>query len=668
MTVHNAFDGEAANVFQGGVVNVNTGPRPIGPQEGPQVRPGWIGREADLDAIGQALAQRRPVALGGDDGIGKTALAALVIERFRGRYPDGQVYVDLDAEPASPALHSLLVRLNVAPHQIPAELEGRHALYRSVTRDLPLLVVADGVTRDREAALFRPAAVEAGYVVVTRFPLRDKTFLEHRLGPLDPKAAATYLRDACPNLADGVPERLVEEFGSGPADLSALAGLISQRSLSHLIEVREAIGGGAIVNGLYSGLSEQAKWLFRFLETLRGREFEGELVGIFTGAADWGPGEYPKAFDELLDARLVEPVRRGWFRLVRETEPRERAEAPLTDVFNAVRDSFIWNVRRAQHADRMVMATDRLRFAPPLPAHVTAPEFNSGSEAMEWFRARFSTLQASLRDAARHEWSDLAWSLVEALWAYFANTSRDREAAECYETALAVARTPEAVAHLSALLGMCLLRLGRLDEADVRLGRAMATVETARQSTADPGRIRTLGELDAILTEVSGRLRRRQGRHEEALNLLRQSCVYMEEFNRPKAIGIRLRVIAEIHEELGELDLAESTWNRASAYFAEAGDQRNLNGTRLDLAMLRFNRGDADALSEVDAALLPLSKADLWQTVGETHERVALRLAERGEPFRDRAERAVSLFEAHGSHADAERVRQWLALKESERP
>jgi hypothetical protein len=92
---------------------------------------------------------------------------------------------------------------------------------------------------------------------------------------------------------------------------------------------------------------------------------------------------------------------------------------------------------------------------------------------MEWFRTLYPALHDSQLIAIRHGWSDLAWALAEALWAYYANSSRDRDAATVYRAALGAADDPKAMSQLSALLAMCLLKTGDLVEADQVLERAM---------------------------------------------------------------------------------------------------------------------------------------------------------------------------------------------------
>lgn len=663
--VRNTFCGDVENVIQADTVHMHSGSAAVVPQEGPLVKPEWSGRESELVSIGASLAAKQPVAVAGDEGIGTSALAAMVIDRYRSRYHDGQLYIDLDGEESDRALHSVLIRLNVPPGQIPPSSEGRQSLYRSITRDRALLVVVDGAAGEREAELFRPSPSASGYVVVSRAPLRSQTYRSFSLGPLAAEDAAEFLRDACPNLAEDLPPRLIQVFGSKPADLNLLAGLISHRSLAELVEVREAVGECDLFTGVYSGLSRTAQWLYRLLGTIPNREFEQGITGIFKGAKGWNHENVPGAFAELRTARLVVEHRKGWYR-IETTEAFERprpADPVPVDLFNAARDSLIWHVRRAQLADRTVMEAP-LRFAPPLPEHVAAPGFTGRPAAMEWYRALYPALRDSLDVATKQCWPDLAWALAEALWAYYANASVDHEAARMYEAVLGVTADPVARAQLNSMLAMCRTKIGDETGAEQAVDSGLDAVTAVEQSPEVSDRTRTA--LKGLLTEALGRLRKRQRRFDEAIEALRRSAELMEALGRARAVGIRLRAVAEIYQEQDRPDLAIVTWELAATWFETAKDRRNHHGTLLDIAMLQFHRGDADALARIDELLEDLVKESLWQTVAETHERVAVVLAERGEPHRGRAVRALHLFAAHGDVIGSDRVRATFGISETD--
>jgi tetratricopeptide (TPR) repeat protein len=90
----------------------------------------------------------------------KTALAVHWAHRAASRFADGQLYVDLrgfgpSAEPvaAAEALRGFLVALGVPPGQVPAGVQDRAGLFRSLLASRSMLIVLDNA---REAGQVRP--------------------------------------------------------------------------------------------------------------------------------------------------------------------------------------------------------------------------------------------------------------------------------------------------------------------------------------------------------------------------------------------------------------------------------------------------------------------------------------------------------------------------------
>ncbi|MGH3285078.1 MAG: helix-turn-helix domain-containing protein [Streptosporangiaceae bacterium] len=135
------------------------------PRELPGLAWHFVGREDELAAL-SALANQSPgrapgpvviSAIGGTAGVGKTALALRWAHRMAGRFPDGQLYVNLrgygPGEPmtAGEALIGFLRALGVPGPDIPAEAEQRAARYRGLLSGRRALIILDNA---REAGRY----------------------------------------------------------------------------------------------------------------------------------------------------------------------------------------------------------------------------------------------------------------------------------------------------------------------------------------------------------------------------------------------------------------------------------------------------------------------------------------------------------------------------------
>ena len=150
------------------------------PHQLPAITADFVGRDTQLHQLNRLLANAGGnggtvviSAIDGTAGIGKTALALHWAHHIAGQFPGGQLYLNMrgfdpSGTPVRPvnALHAFLEALGVARERIPATLESRAALYRSVLAERQVLVVLDNardVTQVRPLLPARPGCL----VVVT---------------------------------------------------------------------------------------------------------------------------------------------------------------------------------------------------------------------------------------------------------------------------------------------------------------------------------------------------------------------------------------------------------------------------------------------------------------------------------------------------------------------
>jgi DNA-binding SARP family transcriptional activator len=116
-------------------------------------------------------------AVSGTAGVGKTALAVRCAHRAAGRFPDGQVYLNLRGyDPDQPvsaadALARLLHTLGVAASDIPLDVDERAALYRTGIAGRRMLIVLDNAATVEQVRPLLPGTASCVVVVTSRAAL-----------------------------------------------------------------------------------------------------------------------------------------------------------------------------------------------------------------------------------------------------------------------------------------------------------------------------------------------------------------------------------------------------------------------------------------------------------------------------------------------------------------
>ncbi|MFF0014453.1 BTAD domain-containing putative transcriptional regulator [Streptomyces sp. NPDC005374] len=165
----------------------------------------FTGRVATRDDLRRVLTLAggpRVGVISGMAGVGKTALALHVAHALRERFPDGQLYVNLQGAtpgmtPLTPAqaLTALLRDLGADPRSIPEHPDAAAALLRSLLAPTRTLMVLDDAASAAQVRPLLPAGGGCAVIVTSRSPL---TALDdaHRfpLTPLSAQESAELLR------------------------------------------------------------------------------------------------------------------------------------------------------------------------------------------------------------------------------------------------------------------------------------------------------------------------------------------------------------------------------------------------------------------------------------------------------------------------------------------
>ncbi|MGH3328174.1 MAG: BTAD domain-containing putative transcriptional regulator [Streptomycetales bacterium] len=324
--------------------------RPPLPAQLPPDVPDFTGRADILRRLGAflpgaagdgELAAARVVTISGTAGVGKTALAVHWAHTVREHFPDGQLYVSLrgaaaDA-PVTPgaALGQLLRALGAGTHGLPADLDERANLYRSVVAGRVLLVILDDAASSVQVRPLLPGSPGCRVVVTSRTDLPGLAVLQGgrqitlgTLAPWDAVALVTGVLGDERSFAE--PEAVAElaRLCAGlPLALRSAAARLAARPHRSVAGFVESLAQGnrldqlsvdddaqsavrAAMTHSYRRLAPGAARLFRLLGVVSGRDFS---VGGCAALLDAPAADAEHLLEQLAAAHLVEQHAPGWY-------------------------------------------------------------------------------------------------------------------------------------------------------------------------------------------------------------------------------------------------------------------------------------------------------------------------------------------------------------------
>ncbi|MET9627639.1 BTAD domain-containing putative transcriptional regulator [Lentzea sp. NPDC006480] len=422
-------------------------PPPVVPRQLPPPPNGFVGRDAELHALTEALVQNTAgmsiATVVGPGGVGKTWLALRWAHDHLARFPDGQLYVNLrgytrDEEPTTPSavLRALLQGLGVAGRAVPADLDGQVALYRSAIADRRMLVVLDNARDSAQVADLLPGTPATAVLITSRDTLAGLV-TTHRARPVpvglldaassgellvsalgrarviaQPHAASVVAHHAC-----GLPlavSILAARVLTGSAhDLTELAGELTDASARlDVLETGDITADlRAVFDSSYAALPAGTAFVFRLLG-LSGQDITPDAVANLTALP---LREARTRLRAVESAHLVRQEAAGRYRIhdlirlyCREQMPREEAHAAL----RRLTDHYL---HTAFAADRL-LDPHRPTIAKPAPGPGCTPTaLADDTAAFRWFTAELPNLVAIQRGAADHGLHEHVWQLAWAM-------------------------------------------------------------------------------------------------------------------------------------------------------------------------------------------------------------------------------------------------------------
>jgi len=155
----------------------------------PPRSPAFVGRAGELKGLSRMLDEPGPAtlitAITGTAGAGKTALAVHWAHQVAGRFPDGQLFVNLHGfgpseTPLTPAdaAWMLLDALRVPADRLPETAEAQLGLYRSLLARKRTLIVLDNARDAAQVRPLLPGSPACRVIVTSRNQLPSLTAIE----------------------------------------------------------------------------------------------------------------------------------------------------------------------------------------------------------------------------------------------------------------------------------------------------------------------------------------------------------------------------------------------------------------------------------------------------------------------------------------------------------
>ncbi|MGW2145166.1 tetratricopeptide repeat protein [Nonomuraea bangladeshensis] len=625
-------------------------PLPVGelpkPRQLPADVPDFTGRQQSLDLLTAWLDRPRrtgTMVVQGLPGVGKTALVTHWGHLHAGRFPDGQIVIDLRGQsPSQPpmsaveALGQILRSLGVGePAADEAELM---LLYRSRTAGRRLLLILDNAADAAQVRPLLPGGKDCVVLVTSRTRMAPLRATGHAdlmdLPVLDPGNAVALLvgvlGKGSPRAADrDALAELARVCSYHPFALRISAAKLAENpGMSVGERIQELRRPGRVLVGdpeeafrsaldlAYESLTPARRRAFRHVGLLPGRDFTPQVLAAALGVP---VAEAVAAVEGLHRAYLVEPL----------PGPRYR-------VHDLVK-------RLARELGRHAEAGVREARARLLDHYLAVA--GDPATPREWFEAERRSLVSAVRLAEESGAYGMAWRLAEAVFAPFRRLRFYENNLEIQQSGLTSALqvgNRRAIALMRGNLGSIHRDIGPSTLAARFIGEALADHTSLGD---DVGRARALIDL----AEVYGIA----GKVEDALRRAGEALDLYGEIGDRTGVASCLHTLSRLHLSQERYEPALTYARQALAVRAELGDRRGTAQSLILLARVQRDLGEPEAaLSEGLEALSICQELGDEQAEAETLLCLAeiydlLRLPH--DARRD-AERALAGYTAAGDH------------------
>jgi len=652
----------------------------------------FTGRDAELarlDALlaagdhGTAATSVVITAITGTAGVGKTALAVHWAHQVSGRFPDGQLYVNLrgfdptgSAVKPAEAIRGFLDAFGTSPQQIPASLEAQAALYRTLLNGRRVLVLLDNAVDEDQVRPLLPGSTGSLVIVTSRNEMSGLVVTEGArpvfVDLLNADESRQLLSRRIGRTRVSAEALAVDDIIALCARLPLALMLVAARAASHpgfrlaalAQELREmgssldAFGGEdqatnvrAVFSWSYERLSVRGRGLFRLLGMHSGPDISVPAAASLAGLSR---EQIRPALAELARAHLVAERIPGRFAL------HDLLRAYATEVAYTYDSATYRLAARGRMLDHYLYTACRANelINPPSATPFTLPASGPGvtpenpsdqKQALAWFESEHAVLLTVLRQTTGS--GPQIWQLAWALGSYFEYQGHWRDWRESQTIALDAARRLSdrlAQAHSHRLLSSVAIHLSVYEEARAHLRSALGLFAELDDAIGQAG----VHHNFAWMLE-------RQGRYREALPHVQQALTLSQAAGHRSGQARALNAVGWFRAQLGEYEQALTCCHQALDLQHQIGDLFDEAMTYDSLGYIHRHLGHQQQATACYGEAIRLygqlgdlyNEADSLASLGDSHLTF-------GDPeSAGRAwQRSLAILEQLG-HPDARRVR-----------
>jgi tetratricopeptide (TPR) repeat protein len=628
---------------------------PVVPRQLPAAVSVFVNRKSELGRLtrlvapvaARAAARTRTAAavvvvITGSAGVGKTALALHWAHQVRNRFPDGELYANLhgydDGAPvtAEVALDRFLRDLGVSPQSVPADLDDRAGLFRSLVAGRRVLIVLDNVANTGQVRPLIPGGAGPLLVITSRNELTGLAIRDGarhiQLDIFQESAAVDLVRlvtrsggrhDASPDLAE-----LAQLCARLPLALRVAAQRAVSRPTMRLAElIAELRDKSMLWDALSVGEGPHREavrtvfaWSYRDLPPDSARMFralglhQGPDISLAAAAAAVGvPARTARrSLDILLGAFLIEMVRPHRYQLHDLLRAYAFDQARTIDSDASRRETLDrivrWYIAAASSACLMLFPGDHFPVDVPAPDGAEPAVFENAAAALDWVDTERPNLVANAQAALDEGLHRRAWELAMVLSPIHANTFTFDDWSALSAVALAAAEElsdPPALAAALVNRGRFLFRRRVLDDAKAAQARALSVWRELGDNRGTLVSLNALGLIGLVTRDLP-----------EAAGHFTQAAAMASAIGDAQWEGMARANLAEAQLEAGDTALALRTLAPLPQHFADLRNPGQEGSAQFLLGRAHRLAGNLAAAREaMDSALRIAEQAGnrMWE-------------------------------------------------------